>query len=118
MGECNAAKEAVWIFNALKSIGYEVEGSVSLKTDNQIAIKLADNSINHLRAKHIDIQYHKVRELISEDYIDLSYIPIENMIADELIKPLPLTFFQSFVSMLGMTNFMASATATQQQRGG
>ena len=89
---------------------------VSLKTDNQTVIKLADNSINHLRAKHIDIQYHKMRELILKSYIDLSYISIENMIADKLIKALSLVFFQNFVNMLSMTKLMTSTTVIKQQR--
>ncbi len=53
---------------SLKRIGYErldVE-TVILLADNQVAITLANNPVSHPRAKHIYIQYHKVRELISD----------------------------------------------------
>ena len=41
------------------TLGYGVNGPVPLKADNKAAIKLADNPINHPRANHIDIQYHR-----------------------------------------------------------
>ena len=55
---------------------------------------MASNSMNHLRAKHIDIAYHYVRhKVVEEGVIDISYIPTKDMIADELIKPLKASKF-------------------------
>ena len=61
VGECNAAKESVFLAGSLKGIGYEGSDvdTVLFLADNQAAIKLAINPVNHTRAKHIDIQYHK-----------------------------------------------------------
>ena len=103
MGECYAGKEAVFLANALKSLGYGVNGPVPLKADNKAAIKLADNPINHPRAKHIDIQYHKTRELIAEGAIQISYVPTKDMIADGLTKPLPWISFRRFIDQMNMT---------------
>ena len=103
MGECHAGKEAVFLANALKSFGYSVNGPVPLKADNKAAIKLADNPINHPRAKHIDIQYHKTRELIAEGAIQISYVPTKDMIADGLTKPLPWISFRRFIDQMNMT---------------
>ncbi len=89
--ECNAAKES----------GVD---TVLLFADNYAAIKLAINPVNHPRAKHIDIQYHKVGELISDDVLELYYIPTEEIVADGLTKPLTLTKHEYFIIMLGLGN--------------
>ncbi len=91
---------------SLKEIGYEGldVDTIILFADNQAAIKLAINPANHLCAKHIDIQYHKVRELITDDVLELDYIPTEEMVADELTKPLTLTKHEYFITMLGLGN--------------
>ena len=104
VGECNAAKESVFLAGSLKGIGYEgldVE-TVLLLADNQAAIKLANNPVNHPRAKHIDIQYHKVRELISDAVLELDYIETSKMVADGLTKPLTLVKHEYFITMLGL----------------
>ncbi len=86
MGECNAGKESVFLASSLKGIGYEGSkvDTVLLFTDDQAAIKLAINPVNHPRAKHIDIQYQKVHGLISDNVLELNYIPTEEMVADGL----------------------------------
>ncbi len=106
MGECNAGKESVFLAGSLKRIGYEGSDADNLLpfADNQAAIKLAINPVSHPRAKHIDIQYHKVRELISDDVLELDYIPTEEMVADGLTKPLTLTKHEYFITMLGLGN--------------
>ncbi len=106
MGECNEGKESVFLTGSLKGIGYEGSDvdTILLLADNQAAIKLAINPVNHHRAKHTDIQYHKVRELISEDVLELDYIPTEEIVADGLTKPLTLTKHEYFITMLRLGN--------------
>lgn len=85
-------------------IGYEgsdVE-TVVLLADNQAAIKLANNTVNHPRAKHIDIQFHKVRELILDAVLELDYTKTSKMVADGLTKPLKLVKHEYFITMLGL----------------
>ena len=55
---------------------------------------LAVNPMGHSRSKHIDIQYHFVREQLARDIISLSYIPTSNMAADGLTKALQKTSFK------------------------
>ncbi len=106
VGECNAAKELVFLAGSLKGIGYEGSDvdTVPFLADNQAAIKLAINPVNHPRAKNIDIQYHKVREVISDDVLELDYIPTEEMVADGSTKPLTLTKHEYFITMLRLGN--------------
>ena len=106
VGECNASKEAVYLTEALDSIGYDEYDvqQVQLMTDNQAAIKLAHNSFNHSRSKHIDIQFHFVRELVTQlQTLRISYVPSDSMAADGLTKPLGVEKFGQFIRMLGLS---------------
>jgi hypothetical protein len=92
VGLCNAAKEAVWIRNFLRDIGRGVYAGETHATrilgDNQSALRLVANPEFHARSKHIDVQYHYVRELLEEGTISVEYIRTSEMAADCLTKPL------------------------------
>jgi hypothetical protein len=40
----------------------QIEQSPSLLCDNESAIRMADNPVEHSRTKHIDIRYHFLRD--------------------------------------------------------
>ena len=65
--------------------------------DNQSAIPFARNPIQHARSKHIDIQYHFIREKIEAGEIELVYTPTELMTADALTKALAKPRFEKLV---------------------
>ena len=71
--------------------------------DNQGAISLIKNSEHHSRIKHIDVQYHYVREIAKDDLIKSSYVLISDMIADILIKPIKSAIFLHLRNKLGLT---------------
>src|SRR5213075_991124 len=56
--------------------------------DSQSAIALAHNPEHHARTKHIDIQYHVVRNCVEDGRLRLEYCPTEDMVADGLTKAL------------------------------
>jgi hypothetical protein len=60
--------------------------STQLNIDNQGALALASNPINHLGSKHIRIQYHIIRDFIEYGEIQATYILTEHMLADSLTK--------------------------------
>jgi hypothetical protein len=68
--------------------------------DNQSVIALIKNSQFHARIKHIDIQIHFIREKVTEESIDLFYVLIDQMIADDLIKSLIRDKFVQFRAAL------------------
>jgi hypothetical protein len=60
--------------------------TIMIYKDNQDVIVLIKKSQFHARTKHIDIQIHFIREKVIEDFIDLAYVFIDQMIVDNLTK--------------------------------
>jgi hypothetical protein len=57
-GYCCA--QLLWTRQTLRDYGYKLR-KVPLLFDNESAIRMADNHIEHNRTKHIDIWYHFLR---------------------------------------------------------
>jgi len=70
--------------------------------DNQGAIALAYNPEHHARTKHIDIQYHFVRDCVENNKIQLEYCPTADMVADALTKPLSKDRHQKLMEKMGL----------------
>jgi len=78
--------------------------STIILADNQAAIKMGSNPVNHSRAKHIDTSYHYVRNKVEEGAIRLEYIPIDQMVVDGLTKPLESGKFLRFRSVMRLAS--------------
>jgi hypothetical protein len=68
--------------------------------NNQSVIALIKNSQFHAQIKHIDIQIHFIKEKVTEEFIDLFYVLIDQMIVDDLIKSLIKNKFVQFRAAL------------------
>jgi transposase InsO family protein len=97
-----ASKEAKWLRLLLQELGVPYLGSVKIFADNQGAIALAKNPEFHNRTKHIDIQYHYVRQEVENGRIQLEFIDTDSMLADCLTKALARTKLQRFISGINM----------------
>jgi hypothetical protein len=100
--QCNAFKEAVWLRLFLSEVGYPQAGPTIIDVDNKSAIAIASNPEYHARTKHIDIQYHYVREKTSDGTIAFNYVPTAKMAADRLIKALERVKFEYWVSLVSL----------------
>jgi hypothetical protein len=69
-GQCCA--QLLWMRQTLRDSGYNLS-KVPLLCDNESAIRLADNPIEHSRTKHIDIRHHFLRPPAKGRYRYLSY---------------------------------------------
>ncbi len=78
-----------------------------LFNDNQSAIGLIDNPKFHKRTKHIDIQYHLIREQYQAlGNIDVLHINIVHQVANMLIKTLLGNRFAKLCCLLGIVAFL------------
>jgi hypothetical protein len=60
---------------------------VPLLRDNESAIRMADNPVEHSRTKHIDIWYHFLRDHQQKGDIKITYVSAHNQLADIFTKP-------------------------------
>lgn len=101
---CSAAKDAVWIRLFLTEIGMPPQSPTPLFIDNSGSLRLTQDNTLHNRTKHIDVQYHYVRELVEQGVIAPAHVPTDKNISDIFTKALPLDKFSFFVPQLGLTH--------------
>ena len=70
--------------------------------DNKSAIDLSKNPEHYARLKHIDIQYHYVRDCIEKQLFKLQYIPTSDQLADALTKALDINSYKRFISKINL----------------
>jgi hypothetical protein len=75
---------------------------IPLLSDNESAIKLANNPINHSRTKHIDIRHYFLRDHEAEGDIAIHHVSTEKQIADIFTKPLDGSRFCALRSELNI----------------
>eukprot|EP00253_Pinus_taeda_P031985 PITA_31985 len=85
MAATHARKEAVWLQRLCSSMGL-VQGAIRVDYDNQSAIFLAKNPAYHSKTKHIDVQYHFVRDMIEDKKVLLVKVDTLKNTVDALTK--------------------------------
>ena len=81
-------KEALYYRKLLAEMGIAQEGSTKIRVDNQGAIAVAKNPVDHPKTKHYDVKYCFVREIIARKDVELEYCRTDEMKADMLTKNL------------------------------
>ena len=61
---------------------------VPLLCDNESAIKIADNPVQHSRTKHIDICQHFLKDQVAREDIERFHVGTEKQLANIFTKPL------------------------------
>ena len=83
----SACTQLLWTRQTLKE--YDVIcDKVSLLCDNESAIKIECNPVQHTRTKHIEIRHHFIRDHVARGDIELSYVCTKDQLADIFTKPL------------------------------
>lgn len=67
------------------------------------AIHLAKNQVFQARTKHIDVQYHKFREIINEGLVHPVKIHINDNATNILTRPVNLEKFEHYLDFIGLT---------------
>nr|GEU73350.1 copia protein [Tanacetum cinerariifolium] len=73
---------------------------IPLYCDNKSAIALCCNNDQHLRAKHIDVRYHFIKEQVKNGIVELYFVRTEYQLADIFTKPLPREKFNFLIEKL------------------
>lgn len=62
MGLSDAARQTVWLRSLLTELNLCPKGPTTLLCDNEAAISLSKDAVQHERSKHIDMRHHFTRE--------------------------------------------------------
>ncbi|XP_071681765.1 uncharacterized protein [Lolium perenne] len=92
----NATAEVIWIESLLKELGIRRYETSCLWCDNMGATYLSANPIFHARTKHIEIDFHFVRERVASRQLDIRFITSKDQVADGFTKALPVRQFEEF----------------------
>lgn len=96
----DAGKEAVWLRSLATALGVPVAEPTLVHQDNEGAKALTQNSVFHNRTKHIDVRYHKIRELVDAGQVKFSHTPGTDLAADVLTKPVSGPSFATHCNVL------------------
>jgi len=98
----NAFAELIWIQTLLNELRISPPCAPTLFCDNIGATYLTFNPIYHARTKHIEIDYHFVRDQVTDKLLNVRFISGKDQIADVLTKPLPASWFLLLASNLNV----------------
>lgn len=104
-----SGQELLWLQNMMMWFGLKVQNPTILESENQGAIHLTSKSIFHGQTKHVESQYHLIREIVKQGSLRLKHCPTHDMIANLMTKPLGKAQFQRLCLKLGMSKVSASS---------
>ncbi|KAJ9699043.1 hypothetical protein PVL29_007895 [Vitis rotundifolia] len=94
--------EVNWLTHLLQELGIVLPVVPTVFCDNVGATYVCVNPVFHSRMKHIAIDFHFVRDQITNNQLRVSHVHTADQLADFLTKPLARTLFQSHRSKLSL----------------
>jgi hypothetical protein len=98
----NATAEIIWLESLLAELGVRLRTPPRLWCDNLGATYLSANPVFHARVKHIEIDFHFVRERVVRKQLQVRFISSKDQLADGFTKALPVYKFEEFKSNLNL----------------
>jgi hypothetical protein len=98
----HASAKLVWLRSLLTELGVSSSSTPVLWCDNIGATYLTANPLFHARTKHIEIDFHFVRDLVSSKTVSVQFISSKDQVADTFTKPLPTAQFNSLRANLNV----------------
>jgi hypothetical protein len=86
--------QVLWMIQTLADLEVKYTAPIPIHCDNTSAINVSKNPVLHSKTKHIPIKYHFLREQVTNQIVQVHYIPTTEQIADIFTKPLAKTPFE------------------------
>jgi len=88
--------EVIWLQYLLTDLQVPFVSAPTIWCDNLGATYLSANPIFHARTKHVEVDYHFVRNRVAKKEIQIRFIPSRDQLADVFTKPLSVASFTAF----------------------
>jgi len=98
----DGAADVVWLRNLLCELGYTKLPPPILWCDNLGATYMAANPVFHARTKHVEVDFHFVRDLVKKGDLSVQYVCTTDQLADVLTKSLSTKRFNFLRSKLSL----------------
>ena len=108
---CTAA-EITWLHSLLHELQVSTQDPCLLYCDNVSATCIAANPVFHVRTKHIEIDYHFIRDLITTGALKVQFVCIDNQTADIFKKGLASSRFSLLRNKLMVHSLLISLQET------
>nr|GFC01233.1 copia protein [Tanacetum cinerariifolium] len=93
--------QILWMRSHLTDCGFQFN-KIPLYCNNKSVIALCCNNVQHSRAKHVDVQYHFIKEQVENKIVEVYFVRTEYQLADIFTKPLPRERFNFLIEKLDM----------------
>lgn len=97
-----AVRKAVWTKEFGKLLGIYKTGPMLILGDSTVANGMARESKLTDASKHIEVQYHYVREVVKNKRVEIKHVASEENTADLLTKALGKVLHEKHVHGMGM----------------
>eukprot|EP00253_Pinus_taeda_P035633 PITA_35633 len=87
-GAIEASKESLWLHQILSEFGFQQRHPTTLWCDNQSAIQLCKDPVQHQCRKHIELHIHFIKNLIHDHVLEVQYCSTDDQVADIFTKAL------------------------------
>jgi hypothetical protein len=92
----NATAEIMWVQILLKELNINSPRIAKLWCDNLGAKYLSANPVFHARTKHIEVDYHFVRERVLQKLLEIDFFSSQDQVADGFTKALSVRLLENF----------------------
>jgi histone deacetylase 1/2 len=98
----NGTAEAMWIQSLLRELHVPQPRPPVLWCDNLGATYLTANPVFHARTKHIEVDFHFVREKVAQGALDVRFVSSADQVADAFTKPSTKQMLERLFSNLNL----------------
>ncbi|XP_019154689.1 PREDICTED: uncharacterized protein LOC109151225 [Ipomoea nil] len=108
-GLADVAAEVTWVMSLLGELGLQSRNPATLWCDNLGATYMCANPVFHARTKHVEIDYHFIRDKVSTGEFLVNFVSTKDQLADIFTKPLASARFSSLRDKLNVVSPPPSA---------
>lgn len=94
--------ELLWLRLLLTELRLFKGGPLRLHCDNQAAINIVNNPVQHDRTKHIEIDRHFIKEKLDEGVLQVGFVKTGDQLADVLTKGVSVVSFFKLCGKMGL----------------